>query len=105
MTVTLPEFGEVDVIDGGDAAAGNAMAALEPPPSKLGCCLFCELRRCDWFDLAKCPGAKRRNLHRSYLLSHLLPPGAPPDASTSVRGVRQRSAQSPRRRSRLRTQR
>ena len=46
MTVTLPDFGDVDVIDGGDAAAGNAMAALEPPPSKHGCCLFCELRRC-----------------------------------------------------------
>ena len=80
LTVTLPEFGEVDVIDGGDAAAGNAMAALEPPPSKHGCCLFCELRRADWFDLSKCAGAKRRNLHRSYLQSHLLPPGASPGA-------------------------
>jgi hypothetical protein len=78
MTCVLPDFGEVDVIDGGDAAAGNAMAALEPPPSKLGCCLFCELRRTDWFDIAKCKGAKRRSLHRSYLQSHLLPPGTPP---------------------------
>ena len=46
----------------------------------LWSCLFCELRRCDWFDLTKCAGAKRRNLHRSYLQSHLLPPGSPPDA-------------------------
>ena len=86
MTVTLPEFDEVDVIDGGDAAAGNAMAALEPPPSKLGCCLFCELRRADWFSADKCACAQRRNLHRSYLLSHLLPPGAPPCAKYKCPG-------------------
>ena len=81
MVIVIPEFGEVDVIDGGDAAAGNAMAALEPPPSKQGCCLFCELRRSDWFAVDRCTGAKRRNLRRSYLQAHLVPPGAPPGAA------------------------
>ena len=63
------------VCDGGDAAGGNAMAGLEPPPSRDGCCYYCELRKCDWFDRAKCTAAKRRNYFRSVLLSHRLPPG------------------------------
>ena len=62
--------------DGGDAAGGNAMAALEAPPSREGCCYYCELRACDWYDRSKCDKAKRRNLHRTYLSAHRLPPGA-----------------------------
>ena len=61
--------------DGGDAAGSNAMAGLEPPPSRLGCCYYCELRKDSWFDAAKCRGAKRRNFHRSCLLAHRVPPG------------------------------
>ena len=61
--------------DGGDAAGGNAMAALEPPPSREGCCYYCELRGEHWYDRAKCDGAKRRNFMRSTLLSHRVPPG------------------------------
>ena len=66
---------ECILCDGGDAAGGNAMAGLEPPPSKNGCCYYCELRACEWYDRAKCDAAKRRNLFRSCLMSHRLPPG------------------------------
>ena len=52
------------------------MAALEPPPSRLGCCYYCELRGENWYDKGKCEEAKRRNFHRSCLLSHRMPPGA-----------------------------
>lgn len=41
----LPDWGEVIVRDGGDAAAANASAGLEPPPSREGCCFYCEERR------------------------------------------------------------
>ena len=73
---TIGEFGEVEFFDGGDAAAANAMAALEPPPSKQGCCHYCELRRIEWFNAEKCPGAKRRNFQRAQLQAHLYPVGA-----------------------------
>ena len=49
------------VADGGDAAAANALAGLEPPPSRHGCCSYCELRRVNWFNRDKCKAAKRRN--------------------------------------------
>eukprot|EP00965_Chrysotila_dentata_P015179 502251-Pleurochrysis_carterae.AAC.1 len=70
------EGGMANVEDGGDAAAANAMAGLEPPPSKEGCCTYCEARRVDWFDVDKAKAAKRRNLERAYRSAHLLPPGA-----------------------------
>eukprot|EP00965_Chrysotila_dentata_P197766 6178388-Pleurochrysis_carterae.AAC.1 len=70
--------GKAVIEDGGDAAAANAMAGLEPPPSKEGCCTYCEARRVDWFDLEKVKSAKRRNLERSFRSAHMVPPGAAP---------------------------
>ena len=75
MCFTEQGFGVVDIVDGGDAAAANAMAAVECPPSRLGCCTYCEGRRVHWFDKAKCENHQRRNFVRSCLLAHLLPPG------------------------------
>ena len=63
---------ECQVCDGGDAAGGNAMSALEPPPSKDGCCYYCELRAESWYDRVKCEAAKRRNFIRS-TLTHVAP--------------------------------
>ena len=68
------------VCDGGDAAAANALAGLEPPPSKHGCCTYCELRRKNWFDAAKTKAAPRRNFFRSCLMAHVMPPGSPTNA-------------------------
>eukprot|EP00965_Chrysotila_dentata_P132247 4373092-Pleurochrysis_carterae.AAC.1 len=78
LVVCDDEGGEADVQDGGDAAAANAMAGLEPPPSRDGCCTYCEERRVNWFDRAKTSAAKRRNLERSFRAAHLRPPGAVP---------------------------
>lgn len=71
----------VEIIDGGDAACANASSALEPPPSRQGCCFYCEGRRAQWFDRAKCTAAPRRKLFRCSLLAHRMPPGAPPGAT------------------------
>ena len=79
--VTCAGCGEAEIIDGGDAACANASAGLEPPPSRQGCCCYCESRRVDWFDAAKCKKATPRTLFRSCLMAHRLPPGAPADAS------------------------
>ena len=68
-------------MDGGDAACANASSGLECPPSKRGCCFYCELRRTDWFNQAKCSGAARRTLFRTSLLAHCMPPGAPKGSS------------------------
>ena len=67
--------------DGGDAAGANAMAALESPPSKMGCCHYCELPGTDWYNRSKCDSAQRRNLRRAYLMAHRLPPGTPTGAT------------------------
>ena len=71
---------DVEIVDGGDAACANASAGLEPPPSKHGCCFYCEGRRKEWFDVSKCNAHVRRTLFRSALMAHRLPPGAPPGA-------------------------
>ena len=71
---------ECIICDGGDAAAANALAGLEPPPSRHGCCTYCELRRKNWFDKAKCAAAPRRNFFRSCLTAHVMPPGSSPTA-------------------------
>ena len=34
---------EMKIVDGGGAACANASAGLDPPPSKRGCCFYCEL--------------------------------------------------------------
>ena len=71
-----------EVCEGGDAAAGNEMAGLECPPSHLGCCYYCELRKKDWFNLGLCKDAQRRTFVRSMLSAHLIPPCGncePPD--------------------------
>ena len=67
---------ELEWTEGGDAAAGNSIAGLEPPPSKEGCCYYCEGRRKKWFEPAACASAKRRSLCRSALMAHELPPGS-----------------------------
>ena len=72
---------ELEWTEGGDAAAGNSISNLEAPPSKQGCCYYCENRRAQWFDATECAAAKRRTLFRTSLLAHMLPPGAPPGAS------------------------
>jgi hypothetical protein len=77
--------GECEIVDGGDAACANASAGLEPPPSKRGCCSYCEDRRSDWFTRSKCDKAQRRTLFRSALLAHRLPPGAPLGATYKCR--------------------
>ena len=64
---------ELEWTEGGDAAAGNTISNLEPPPSKLGCCYYCESRREQWFDRAQCTAATRRTLFRTSLLAHCLP--------------------------------
>ena len=64
--------------DGGDAAGANAMAALESPPSRQGCCHYCELPGTAWYDRGKCDSATRRTVRRAYLSAHLVPPGTPP---------------------------
>ena len=33
---------DLEITDAGDAACANASAAMEPPPSHLGCCSYCE---------------------------------------------------------------
>ena len=76
FTTEVPGVPLCEVVDGGDAACANASAGLEPPPSKRGCCSYCEERRGNWFNRTKCTEAKRRTLHRSALLAHRLPPGA-----------------------------
>ena len=58
----------------------DSSSALEPPPSRRGCCFYCEERRENWFDRGKCRAAKRRTLWRLSLLAHRMPPGAPPGA-------------------------
>ena len=78
----------VEIVDGGDAACANAGAALEPPPSKRGCCYYCELRRVDWFDRKKCDAARRRTLFRGSLLANTGSPHA-------TRGSRHVHAQVP----------
>ena len=67
--------------EGGDAAAGNSIAGLEPPPSKAGCCYDCEARRIHWFDSARCSAATRRTVFRAALMAHELPPNSPAGAS------------------------
>ena len=62
-----------EVCEGGDAAAGNEMAGLECPPSHLGCCYYCELRKTKWFDEQLCTAAQRRTYVRSMLSAHLIP--------------------------------
>ena len=69
---------ELEWTEGGDAAAGNSIAGLEPPPSKEGCCYYCEGRRKKWFEPVACASAKRRTLCRSALMAHELPPGSKP---------------------------
>ena len=59
------EVTEMEWTEGGDAAAGNASSNLEPPPSKHGCCYYCESRRVNWFDASACANAKRRTLFRT----------------------------------------
>jgi hypothetical protein len=71
---------ECEWVEGGDAAAGNAIAGLERPPSKQGCCYYCESRRTAWFDRPACNTATKRTLFRSALMAHKLPPGCPAGA-------------------------
>ena len=56
---------QVQVTCGGDASSANSAGACEPCCSKLGCCIFCMLRRAQWFDAAKVDGAERRTFHMS----------------------------------------
>ena len=72
---------EMEWTEGGDAAAGNSIAGLEPPPSKAGCCYYCESRRVNWFDSARCSIAVRRTMFRSALMAHELPPNSRAGAS------------------------
>jgi hypothetical protein len=72
---------DLEITDAGGAACANASAAMEPPPSHLGCCSYCENRRVHWFDRGCCKSAHKRTLFRASLLAHRMPPGAPAGAA------------------------
>ena len=78
---SVDEVTEMEWTEGGDAAAGNSIAGLEPPPSKAGCCYYCENRRVHWFDSARCSAAVRRTVFRAALMAHQLPPNSPAGAT------------------------
>eukprot|EP00965_Chrysotila_dentata_P092410 3050035-Pleurochrysis_carterae.AAC.1 len=67
--------GECDasVSAGGDMAAGHAGFALDSPIARYGCCMYCWLKKEDWFEYDKCKTAVRRNLVLETCLAHLNP--------------------------------
>ena len=73
----VDEVVEMEWTEGGDAAAGNSIGAMEPPPSVEGCCYYCECRKKNWFDRSITSTAVRRTLFRTSVTAHQLPPGAP----------------------------